>query len=220
MPDHSCCIDTLLPNQPCELIPGKGTSLKIFGTGPFCCPKGATEDKPCSKETESSGEVALPTPLVAASKESTETTPCCAKKCEAPLVKMFSVDAEHGFCGESCMDPAKFSIYKVFEANLTIAKEHDLHPCHLLRTPDNRHRYTDYFSTVTHGGPGLSVTLDLYKPQNMPDHSCCIDTLLPNQPCEIIPGKGTSLKIFGTGPFCCPKGATEDNPCGSNVIVV
>merc|ERR1719160_1775140 len=71
-----------------------------------------------------------------------EGHPCCNQPCVAPLVKMHSVDARHGFCGESCMDPAKFKHYKVFEPNLTIS-EHE-HPCSQLLTPSNDHDYTDY----------------------------------------------------------------------------
>jgi hypothetical protein len=136
------------------------------------------------------------------------------------MVKMFSVDAAHGFCGESCMDPKKFSTYKKFEANLTVAEEGDLHPCSKLYTPSNTKRYTDYFQTVTHGFPGiLTVTLDLYAPYEMPDHSCCSVPLIKSLNCVGIPGKPKSMTIAGTGPYCCPSGATEDIPCGSNVVV-
>jgi hypothetical protein len=146
--------------------------------------------------------------------------PCCNKACEAPMVKMFSVDAAHGFCGESCMDPKKFSIYKKFEANLTIAKDQDIHPCSKLLTPSNTRRYTDYFQTVTHGFPGvLTVTLDLYAPSEMPDHSCCSVPLIKSLNCVGIPGKPKSMTIFGTGPYCCPSEATEETPCSSNVVV-
>merc|ERR1712151_396338 len=104
------------------------------------------------------------------------------------------------------MDPKKFGIYKKFEANLTLAK-HD--------TPSNTKKYSQNFSTVTHGDPAhiLSVTLDLYAPEGMPDHSCCVTPLFQSLNCFGIPGKPTPLPIFGTGPFCCPKGATEDKPC-------
>merc|ERR1719438_468800 len=87
------------------------------------------------------------------------STPCC-KTCEAPLLKYFSVDEPHGFCGESCIDPAKFSQYKLFEKNLTIATSDDA--CAKEFVPDGSH-YTDYTKTETHGVPGLlSVTVDFY----------------------------------------------------------
>merc|ERR1719424_2701520 len=66
------------------------------------------------------------------------------------------------------MDPKKFKIYKVFEANLTLVDE--AHPsCSGQYTPVGTH-YTEYDSTVTHGDPFglLAVTLDLYAPTDMP----------------------------------------------------
>merc|ERR1711976_187127 len=87
--------------------------------------------------------------------------PCC-KACTEPLVKYYSVDVKHGFCGEACMDPKNFSIYKVFEKNLTLAESEN--PCSEQFTPTGTH-YTEYSETVTHGVPGLlAVTLDLYGP--------------------------------------------------------
>mmetsp|Transcript_19742 Transcript_19742/g.57270 ORF Transcript_19742/g.57270 Transcript_19742/m.57270 type:complete len:171 (-) Transcript_19742:85-597(-) len=140
--------------------------------------------------------------------------PCCNEKCTLPLLKYFSTDAPHGFCGEACMDPKKFSTYQRFEANLTRATSE--HPCSEQRTPSNTVRYTDYFSTVTHGVPGLlSVTLDLYAPTAMPDHSCCYVPLFSRLHCFGIPLKPTELFIHGTGPYCCPSGATATAPCGS-----
>eukprot|EP00929_Paragymnodinium_shiwhaense_P067976 TRINITY_DN3416_c0_g1_i2.p3 TRINITY_DN3416_c0_g1~~TRINITY_DN3416_c0_g1_i2.p3 ORF type:complete len:168 (+),score=31.01 TRINITY_DN3416_c0_g1_i2:86-589(+) len=151
----------------------------------------------------------------AAGLSSTSTTPCCDQPCTAPLVKYFSTDAAHGFCGEACMDPKKFDTYHKFEANLTRATSE--HPCSQQWTPDNKKQYSDYSSTVTHGVPGLlSVTLDLYAPADMPDHSCCVTPLVSQLHCWGIPGKGTSLKIAGTGPYCCPSGATEEKPCAQD----
>jgi len=144
--------------------------------------------------------------------------PCCNKKCPAPLKKFFSTDAPHGFCGEACMDPKRYNTFHFFEKNLTLATSE--HPCSQQRTPSNTKRYTEYFDTVTHGGGGISVTLDLYAPTGMPDHSkCCSTPLISSLNCVGIPGKPTSLSIFGTGPYCCPKGATETNPCAKEEIV-
>merc|ERR1712232_456609 len=90
-----------------------------------------------------------------------EADPCC-QSCEAPLLKYYSVDVPHGFCGEACMDPSKFNIYKIFEKNLTLAESDS--PCQEQFTPTGTH-YTEYSETVTHGIPGLlAVTLDLYGP--------------------------------------------------------
>lgn len=73
----------------------------------------------------------------------------------------YSVDVPHGFCGECCMNPAHFWIFKIFEANLT--KNDDPHPCSGQFTPTGTH-YTEYSSTVTHGVPPVTMTLDLYAP--------------------------------------------------------
>ena len=59
------------------------------------------------------------------------------------------------------MNPAHFWIFKIFEANLT--KNDDPHPCSGQFTPTGTH-YTEYSSTVTHGVPPVTMTLDLYAP--------------------------------------------------------
>merc|ERR1711959_228025 len=89
-----------------------------------------------------------------------EDSPCC-KSCTEPEEMYYSVDVPHGFCGQTCMNPNKFWIYKIFESNLT--KANDNTPCPEQFTPHGGH-YTNYTSTVTHGVPGLSITLDLYGP--------------------------------------------------------
>uniref|UniRef100_A0A7S4NFY6 Uncharacterized protein n=1 Tax=Prymnesium polylepis TaxID=72548 RepID=A0A7S4NFY6_9EUKA len=87
--------------------------------------------------------------------------PCC-KSCEEPLAKYYSVDVPHGFCGETCMNPSKYWLFKIFESNLTKATDNT--PCSEQFTPTGGH-YTQYSSTVTHGVPGLlSITLDLFAP--------------------------------------------------------
>lgn len=145
----------------------------------------------------------------------------CCKTCTAPTVKYFSTDAPHGFCGETCIKPDQFDEYKLFEANLTKALAWISHPCQHQYTPSNTKTYTDYTQTVTHGDPLglLTATLDLYAPTGMPDHSCC-DTPLIHLPtkCWGIPGKPTWLHIFGTGPYCCPEGATETKPCAATHV--
>merc|ERR1712137_978756 len=145
--------------------------------------------------------------------------PCC-QTCEPPLVKYYSVDVAHGFCGECCTNPKDFDWYKKFEANLTLVEEGSDHgPCKDQFVPDGSH-YSEYTSTVTHGVPGIvSATLDLYAPANMPDHDCCVTPLIQSLNCFGIPGKSNSMSIRGTGPYCCPSSATEENPCGSSVVV-
>jgi len=139
-----------------------------------------------------------------------------AKKCDLPLVKYYSVDLAHGFCGDACMDPKKFSIYKKFEANLTLVDDENP-DCSGQYTPDGKF-YTDYDSTVTHGDPFgiLAVTLDLYAPTGMPDHSCCSTPLPFRINCR---GKPKNMTIRGTGPYCCPASATEEEPCEKEVAI-
>eukprot|EP00927_Polykrikos_kofoidii_P087205 TRINITY_DN9985_c0_g1_i3.p1 TRINITY_DN9985_c0_g1~~TRINITY_DN9985_c0_g1_i3.p1 ORF type:complete len:239 (-),score=22.17 TRINITY_DN9985_c0_g1_i3:154-813(-) len=219
MPDHSCCVTPLISSLNCLGIPGKPKSLQIHGTGPFCCPADGTANTPCSTNSGTQHLALEPKATV-----TEEDKPCCQSTCAAPLMKYFSTDAPHGFCGEACMDPAKFSTYHFFEKNLTLATGE--HPCSKQWTPDNNKQYADYFSTVTHGFPGvisvtldlyapsgLSVTLDLYAPSGMPDHSCCVTPLISSLNCLGIPGKPKSLQIHGTGPFCCPTSATANVPC-------
>jgi len=141
--------------------------------------------------------------------------PCC-KKCVLPLIKYYSVDLAHGFCGDVCADPKKFSIFKKFEANLTLVDDENP-DCSGQYTPDGKF-YTDYDSTVTHGDPFgiLAMTLDLYAPTGMPDHSCCSTPLPLRINCG---GKPKSMLIRGTGPYCCPASATEEDPCKKEVVM-
>uniref|UniRef100_A0A7S0J1I7 Chlorophyllase n=1 Tax=Calcidiscus leptoporus TaxID=127549 RepID=A0A7S0J1I7_9EUKA len=94
------------------------------------------------------------------------STPCC-KTCAAPQVKYFSVDVPHGFCGETCLRPAEFPVFKVFEKNLTRYNGTGPSPCAEQFTPWGTH-YTNYTETVTHGVWPLSCTLDLYAPEPPP----------------------------------------------------
>ena len=91
----------------------------------------------------------------------------CCKVCQAPEVKYFSVDVPHGFCGETCLKPSLFPIFKVFEANLTLYNGTGPSPCAEQFTPWDTH-YTIYNATVTHGVWPLTCTLDLYAPEPKP----------------------------------------------------
>eukprot|EP00930_Biecheleria_cincta_P044050 TRINITY_DN3021_c0_g1_i5.p1 TRINITY_DN3021_c0_g1~~TRINITY_DN3021_c0_g1_i5.p1 ORF type:complete len:335 (-),score=46.66 TRINITY_DN3021_c0_g1_i5:268-1200(-) len=209
-PDHSCCTTDLFSKQgTCNLL-HKPVKLTVDGTGPYCCPKGATEKEPCPKTLESPSEVVAAE--MQGGKLAPSAAPCC-KTCAPPLLKYYSVDVANGFCGEACMDPKRFGTFKKFEANLTLIDS--AHPaCAKQFTPDGKY-YADYSSTVTHGDPFgiLSVTLDLYAPQGAPDHSCCTTDLFSKQgTCNLL-HKPVKLTVDGTGPYCCPKGATEKEPC-------
>mmetsp|Transcript_6129 Transcript_6129/g.11238 ORF Transcript_6129/g.11238 Transcript_6129/m.11238 type:complete len:169 (+) Transcript_6129:54-560(+) len=143
--------------------------------------------------------------------------PCC-QGCELPKVKVFSTDAKHGYCGEGCMNPAHFSFFHHFESNLTLAT--DDHPCREQWTPDNKKQYTDYTATVTHGAGPLSFTLDLYEPTDMPSHACCFAQIVHPLGCPGFMGKPDPVLIDGTGPFCCPEGATPTEPCSNETLPI
>ena len=88
----------------------------------------------------------------------------CCQSCKWPHDKYYSVDAPHGFCGEACIIPALYPIFKNFEKNLTMASSRSEPACARQLLPDGR-LFNIYTKTVTHGIPGLlSVTLDLYAP--------------------------------------------------------
>ena len=91
------------------------------------------------------------------------SAPCC-KTCKAPAVRFFSVDAPHGFCGETCLPPSEYPIFKLFESNLTLYRGSGPSPCAEQLTPWDTH-YTTYNKTVTHGVWPLTCTLDLYSPE-------------------------------------------------------
>ena len=91
------------------------------------------------------------------------SAPCC-KTCKAPAVKFFSVDVPHGpACGETCLPPSEYPIFKLFESNLTRYRGSGPSPCAEQFTPWGTH-YTTYNETVTHGVWPLTVTLDIYAP--------------------------------------------------------
>mmetsp|Transcript_39405 Transcript_39405/g.76576 ORF Transcript_39405/g.76576 Transcript_39405/m.76576 type:complete len:117 (+) Transcript_39405:42-392(+) len=82
--------------------------------------------------------------------------PCCTScDIEGGFEKYYSIDKAHGYCGECCMEPEKFPIYKIFEPGLT--KANDSSPC----ADFHYHRYT---KTETHGFGKIKMTLDLYAP--------------------------------------------------------
>lgn len=81
-------------------------------------------------------------------------TPCCLT-CTEPQEKYYSIDKLHNECGECCMDPKHYLIFKIFEPGLTKAND---------ETPCADFRYKNYTGTVTHGFGPVSMTLDLYAP--------------------------------------------------------
>ena len=67
-------------------------------------------------------------------KNAEPTTPCC-HACEEPLEKYYSVDHIFNNCGEACMDPSKYWLYKLFEPGLEKSD---------TNTPCADRQYTNY----------------------------------------------------------------------------
>ena len=80
----------------------------------------------------------------------------CCMTCSEPKEKYFSIDKIHNMCGEACMDPKDYWLYKLFEPGLTKADGSN--------TPCSDKEFTLYDSTVTHGFLNIKMTLDLYRP--------------------------------------------------------
>ena len=59
-------------------------------------------------------------------------------------------------CGECCMDPKDYWLYKMFEPGLSKDET--------TNSPCSSRDYTLNDSTVTHGGWKVKMTLDLYNP--------------------------------------------------------
>ena len=79
---------------------------------------------------------------------------CCSQCTKGDEVKYYSVDKKYDMCGECCLSPKKFYLFKVFESGLTLAE--NANPCETLG-------YTSYVETESHGFLALKVTLDMYK---------------------------------------------------------
>lgn len=91
--------------------------------------------------------------------DATEEDAQCCQTCDGPTFeKFYSIDTKHGFCGEACMRPSHYRLYKLFEPGLTKATSD---------TPCADNNYHTYKSTVTHGVPPVTMTLDLYNPDPM-----------------------------------------------------
>ncbi len=94
--------------------------------------------------------------LLLACVQAQNTTPCCITCDVAGQEKFYSIDTRHSSCGECCMDPADYDLYKKYEPGLE--KANSSTPCLDLKYP----KYTE---TVTHGFGTVKMTLDLYDPE-------------------------------------------------------
>ena len=84
---------------------------------------------------------------------------CCYECTKEGEEKYYSIakgtfDKTYVRCGECCMNPKKFWIYKIFEFGLKKAEVE--HPCYELG-------FTEHEATETHGALGITMTLDKYK---------------------------------------------------------
>ena len=103
------------------------------------------------------------------------TDPCC-HDCSEPLEKYHSVDHIFNNCGEACMDPSKFWLYKLFEPGLEKSD---------TNTPCADRQYTDYQNTPTHGFGPVKMTLDLYAPtKTLKDDQSYCEGLKSLSPCD------------------------------------
>jgi len=84
------------------------------------------------------------------------TTPCCGS-CTAPQKKYFSIDTKRNMCGEVCINPLWFRLFKIFEPSLAGPVGGDEIIC-------KEKHFSTYNTTVTHGAGPIHVTLDLYNP--------------------------------------------------------
>ena len=80
----------------------------------------------------------------------------CCLKCTEPLEKYYSIDTKYNMCGECCMDPKDYWLYKMFEPNLSKDEKSNI-PC-------SDRGYGLYYKTETHGFLNIKMTLDMYKP--------------------------------------------------------
>jgi hypothetical protein len=84
------------------------------------------------------------------------TDMCCVTCDESEgLIKYYSIDTRMNNCGECCMRPEDYDLYKKFEKGLTLSNSSTI--CADLN-------YTTYIDTVTHGFLDIKMTLDLYGP--------------------------------------------------------
>ena len=85
---------------------------------------------------------------------SVEEEKCCSKCTNEGEVKYYSIDKKYDMCGECCLNPKKFYLFKIFESGLTLAENEN--PCETLG-------YSSYEETESHGFLFLKVSLDKYK---------------------------------------------------------
>jgi len=132
----------------------------------------------------------------------------CCKTCTGSDQKYYSVDMKHGHCGETCIYPGQFALYKVFEKNLTIADGSTGYTsCADLGWPK-------YQETVSHGDPLklLVATLDLYGHDDAKSTEVTLPWLsVPSDKCS---NKGDCGNAYQA---CCLGFQAEGDACGCHL---
>lgn len=116
----------------------------------------------------------------------TERESCCII-CPNGLTKYYSVSTWFGNCGETCIDPDDYDIYKIFEPGLSIATTNTI--CDDLG-------YSLYTKTERHGVWPIAISIDMYKKPTIDDLKLIGDCPPLTVSCEYLPG------LFQ----CCPSG--------------
>ena len=78
---------------------------------------------------------------------------CCTECTKEGEVKYYSIDTKYDKCGENCLNPKLYPIFKLFEKGLTLANGVT---CESLG-------YTKYEVTESHGVYPIKTTLDKYS---------------------------------------------------------
>ena len=91
--------------------------------------------------------------LINENNEQNSNEKCCQKCANTNKVKYYSIDTKYDRCGECCLNPNSFWLFKLFESGLTLANDKT---CSSLG-------YTIYEVTESHGFPPIKVTIDKYK---------------------------------------------------------
>jgi len=139
----------------------------------------------------------------------------CCKTCVTPEVKYYSVDMKHGHCGENCLNPNQFGLFKIFEPNLTLSNGSTaagFTGCAELGWPK-------YRETVTHGFWPIKATVDLYD-RDEQAHVSAVSS------CSLIDvSKGgvcaqSDLDCRYTGPAKAFRSTLQEGTCASQGFTV
>ena len=91
--------------------------------------------------------------IISQAKNNQPTDEECCTTCEGNKVKYYSVVTDNNRCGECCLNPMVFWIFKLFEKNLTLSEN---------GVTCETFGYRNYENTQTHGVFPIKVTLDMY----------------------------------------------------------